>query len=135
MLKSLASVFDPLGVASPTQLVGKMIYNDLPEKLKKQWGKFKKSLPDEVTIPRSLATVKEPVQAIDLHVFGDTSGTGTATAVYAVAYQESGTNQGLVPAKAHLAKKGLTIPRLELVAAHMAAHLVDNMRNALEVVQ
>ena len=87
-------------------LVGKMIYREaceqhipwdavLPEKLEKQWGKFKKSLPDEVRIPRSLATAKEPVQAIDLHVFGDTSGTGTAAAVYAVAYQESSTNQGL----------------------------------------
>ena len=143
MLKSLASVFDPLGVASPIQLVGKMIYREaceqhlpwdaeLPEKLKKQWEKFKKSLPDEVRIPRSLATAKEPVQAIDLHVFGDTSGTGTAAAVYTVAYQESDTKQGLVAAKARLAKKGLTIPRLELVAAHMAANLVDNVRNALE---
>ena len=51
---------------------------ELPEKLKKQWEKFKKSLPDEVRIPRSLATAKELVQAIDLHVFGDTSRTGTA---------------------------------------------------------
>ena len=141
--KSLASVFDPLGVASPTQLVGKMIYREayeqhlpsdaeLPEKLEKQWGKLKKSVPDEVRIPRSLARAKEPVQAIDLHVFGDTSGTGTAAAVYAVPYQESGSNQGFVAAKARLAKKGLTIPRLELVAAHMAANLVDNVRNAFE---
>ena len=142
MLKSLASVFDPLGVASPIQVVGKMIYREacqhlpwdaeLPEKLKKQWEKFKKSLPDEVRIPRSLATAKEPVQAIDLHVFGDTSGMGTIAAVYAVAYQESDTKQGLVAPKARLAKIGLTIPRPELVAAHMAANLVDNVRNALE---
>ena len=143
VLKSLASVFDPLGIASPTTLVGKMIYREeceqhlpwdavLPEKLEKQWEKFKKSLPDEVRIPRSLATAKEPVQVIDLHdVFGDTSGTGTAAAD-AVVYQESSTNQGLLAAKARLAKKGLTIPRLELVAAHMATNLVDNVRNALE---
>ena len=64
-------------------------------------------------------------------MFGDTIGTGTAAAVYAVAYQESDTKQGLVAAKARLAKKGLTIPRL-LVVAHMAANLVDNVRNALE---
>ena len=80
----------------------------------------------------SLATAKEPVQATDLNVFGDTNGTGTVTAVYAVNYQESDTKQGLVAAKARLAKIGPTIPRLELVAAHMAANPVDNVRNALE---
>ena len=35
-------------------------------------------------------------------------------------------------AKAQLAKKGLTMPRLELISAHMAANLVDNVRSALE---
>ena len=143
VLKSLASVFDPLGVASLTVLVGKRIYREacdqrlpwdavLPEKLDKQLDNFRKSLPDEVKIPRSLAPAKEPVQAIDLHVFGDTNGTGTAAAVYAVVHQDSSINQGLVTAKARLAKKGLTIPRLEPVSLHIAANLVNNVRNALE---
>ena len=39
---------------------------------------------------------------------------GTAAAVYAVVYQESGKHQSLVAAKARLAKKELTMPRLEL---------------------
>ena len=97
------SVFDPLGVASLTVLVGKKIYREacdqclpwdavLLEKLDKQLDNFRKSLPDEVKIPRSLAPAKEPVQAIDLHVFGDTSGTGTAATVYAVVHQDSSTN-------------------------------------------
>ena len=60
----------------------------------------------------SLATAKEPVQAIDLNVFGDTNGTITVAAVYAVAYQESDTKQGLVAAKARLAKIGPTIPKI-----------------------
>ena len=38
----------------------------------------------------------------------------------------------MIAAKSRLAKKNLTIPRLELVAAHMAANLVDNVRTALE---
>ena len=94
VLKSLALVFDPLGVASPTTLVGK-IYREaceqhlpwdavLPEKLEKQWEKFKKSLLYEVKIPRSLAMFKEPVQGIDLHMLGDISGTGTVEALLAV---------------------------------------------------
>ena len=47
-------------------------------------------------------------------------------------YQESGIHQGLLAAKARLAKKGLTMPRLELISAHMTANLVDNVRSALE---
>ena len=104
----------------------------LPLKLSKQWDKFKKRLPSEVKVPRSLAKAHEPVQAINLHVFDDTSGTGTAAAVYAVVHQESGIDQGLVAGKTRLAKKGLTIPSLELVSMHMAANLVDNVRNTLE---
>ena len=46
--------------------------------------------------------------------------------------QASGVSKGLMAAKSRLAKKNLTIPRLELVAAHMAANLVDNARTALE---
>ena len=77
-------------------------------------------------------SVQEPVQAIDLHAFCDASASGTAVAVYAVVYQESRTSQGLLTAKAQLSKKGLTIPRLELVSTHMAANLVNNVRNTLE---
>ena len=71
-------------------------------------------------------------RAIALHLFGDTSGTRTAAAVYALVHQYSSTSQGLVTVKAPLAKKGLTIPRLELVSIHVAANLINNVRNALE---
>ena len=67
-----------------------------------------------------------------LHAFGDTSGSGISSAVYAVITQASGVSKGLIAAKSRLAKKNLTIPRLELVAAHMAANLVDNARTTLD---
>lgn len=74
------------------------------------------------------------IQSIDLHAFGDTSGKGVSAAVYAVVEQSSGTNQGLMAAKSRLAKKGLTIPRLELVSGHMATNLVHNVKEALQKV-
>lgn len=143
MLRFLASVYDPLGVASPVSLVGKLLYREvcdqhLPwdqkvlETVSKQWKKIGRSLPDHVQVPRSLVGFKETIEAIDLHTFGDTSGAGTAAAVYAVVHQASGVNQGLLGAKSRLAKKGLTIPRVELVSAHMAANLVENVKNTLE---
>ena len=102
------------------------------ESVADQWCKFENSLPGRVEIPRSITSIQEPAKAIDLHVFGDTSGVGTSAAVYAVVHQESGVNQGLLIAKSRLAKKGLSIPRLELVSAHMAANLAENTKNALD---
>ena len=142
-LRFLASIYDPLGIASPVSLVGKILYQDIcdqripwdvrvPEKLAERWNIFEKSLTSMVQVPRSLAAFREPITAIELHAFGDTSGAGTAAAVYAVVQQPSGTNQGLLAAKSRLAKKGLTIPRLELVSAHMASNLVANVKDALQ---
>ena len=47
-------------------------------------------------------------------------------------WQEDGVTQTLVTAKARLAKKEMTNPKLELVSAHMATNLVVNVRNALQ---
>ena len=55
-----------------------------------------------------------------------------AAAVYAVVVQEKGVNQGLVASRARLARKGLTIPRLELVSGHIAVNLLSNVSEALE---
>ena len=88
------------------------------------------SLPKEVEVPRALVLAREPIEAIALHGFGDASGQGGTAAVYAVVQQESGVRQGLVAAKARLAKQGLTIPRLELVSGHIAANLLTNVHDA-----
>ena len=141
MLRLLASVYDPLGLASPVSLVGKRLNRKvcdqhLPwdqkvsENVVNQWIRFERSLPDQ--LPRSVEDFKEAIKAIDLHVFGDTGGAGTSAAVYAVVHQASGVNWGLLAAKSRLAKKGLTTPRLELVSAHMGANLAENVNNALE---
>lgn len=89
------------------------------------------SLSKEVEVPRALVLAREPIEAIALHGFGDASGQGVAAAFYAVVQQESGVRQGLVAAKARLAKQGVTIPRLELVSGHMAANLLTNVHDTL----
>ena len=40
--------------------------------------------------------------------------------------------QGLIASKSILSKKDITIPRLELIAAHMAANLATNIKAALK---
>ena len=142
-LQKLAKIYDPLGLVSPQTLQGKLVYRETCQKklgwdapiendLKQKWLRWEQSLPKQVNAPRSLVTFREDIQSIELHAFGDASGEGVSSVVYAVVRQPSGVSQGLVAAKARLAKQGLTIPRLELVSAHMAANLVENVQRALE---
>ena len=143
VLTKVAKIYDPLGLASPLSLTGKMLYREacnlkcawdqaLPIDLGKKWKRWERELPERIATVRSLAEYQEPVTSITLHAFGDASGNGVAAATYAVVSQPSGQTQGLVTAKARLAKQGLTIPRQELVAGHMAANLVTNVKEALE---
>ena len=74
----------------------------------------------------------EPINAVELHGFDDSGGRSVCAAAYDVAQQTSGLSQGIVPAKSRLAKRGLSISRQELVAAHMTINLVDNLRGALK---
>lgn len=74
---------------------------------------------------------RERIQSIVLHGLGDASKIGVSTVVYAVLERESVTTQEIVCSKSRLAKKNLTIPRLELVAGHMAVNLVINVERAI----
>ena len=67
-----------------------------------------------------------------MHGLGDASDYGVGAVGYAVVRQESGITQGLVAAKAKLAKQGLSIPRLGLISAHMVTTLLVNVKVALE---
>ena len=143
VLSGLASVYDPLGIVSPILLTGKILYRDICDEglswdeditgqLKQRWQKFIKSLPERLEVPRSVTQAKESINGLHLHAFGDASGNGVSAAVYVVVEQDSGINQGLLVSKSKLAKKGLSIARLELISGQMAANLIDNVKQALK---
>ncbi len=143
VLSNVAKIYDPLGVVSPTSLTGKLLYREicdrkipwdkeLPPDLVAKWSGWQDELPDKVEIPRSLVSNREVISDIKLHAFGDASGKGVSAVVFAVIEQPSGVSQGQVCAKSRLAKEQLTIPRQELVSAHMACNLVHNVKHALE---
>ena len=143
ILGKVAKIYDPLGLAAPITLQGKLLYREacdekrawdapLSTGLVQQWEKWENSLPQQITCPRSLTGAQESNENIELHAFGDASGKGVAAAVYAVVKQTTSVNQGLITAKARLAKQGLTIPRRELVSGHMAVNLLSNVQDALQ---
>ena len=144
VLSALAKIYDPLGIVSPTTLQGKIMYREIcesnvawdgefPKPLKKLWDNWSATLPEHVTIPRTLAPYLQPIKEVTLHAFGDASKNGVSATVYAVVEQEQGTTQGLVCARSRLAKRNLAIPRLELVSGHMAVNLATNVKTALAV--
>ena len=143
ILGKLARIYDPLGLVSPITVQGKMIYREVCDAkwpwdaqieggLADRWKVWEESLPVGETVPRSLAPHHEEIKSMSLHAFGDASNKGVCATVYAVVEQPSGTTQTLVAAKSRLAKKGLTIPRLELIKAHMATNLISNVHEALD---
>ena len=142
-LQKLARIYDPLGLVSPQTLQGKLIYREMCQKkvgwdvpidddVKKKLFRWEQELSDHVSMTRSLVKFREEIESIELHVFGDASGDGVSSTVYVIVRQPSGVSQGLVAAKLRLAKQCLTIPRLELVSAHMAVNLVSNVERVLE---
>ena len=141
VLGKMAKIYDPLGLASPITLEGKILYREVcetrvpwdqkrPQELEISWQTWETNLPGKIEVPRSIGQHQEATTSISIHAFGDASSQGVSTAVYAVTHKPSGVSQRLVTAKSRLAKKRLTI--LELVAGHMAANLVSNVRDALE---
>ena len=101
ILGKIAKVYDPLGLVPPTTLVGKQLYRNacdervawdepLPPQLLERWVKWESLLPNQVRVPRSLAKPEEPIDTIDIHVFGDASRESVSAAVYTVIHQPSG---------------------------------------------
>ena len=132
-----------VGMVAPVTLVSKEIYREicdkklpwdeeLPPDLMKRWRKWMKSLTNGISMTRSVVRKLGKIDAIYLHSFGDASNNGVSAVVHAVVHQKTDVNQGFVAAKARLAKKSLTIPRKELLAGHMSADLVRNVKEALE---
>ena len=74
----------------------------------------------------------EKIDGVDLHSFGNASNNGVSAVVHPIVHQETDVNQGFVAAKVQLAKKSFTILRKELVAGHVLAYLVRNVKKALE---
>ena len=141
-MSELASVYDPIGLISLSHLIGKILYREVCElkipwdevvqlPIKQKWDKWKLDIETKVEIPRSIPLNQESFTMVDLHVFADASVLGCCAAAYVVVYQPSNVNQGLIASKSRLYKRDMTIPKLELIAAHMATNLAVNIKEAL----
>ena len=143
MLLAINGIFDPLGIAAPVIIVGKIIYSEvcllkvswdeeLPKDIQDRWNQWKKKLEQctDISIPRSV-TKGKPSKII-VHGFSDASKLAVAVAVYVVSHYESiQAESRLLVAKSRIASRDTSIPRLELTAAHMLSRLMGHLKITL----
>ena len=140
------SVFDPIGMASPCSLAGRLFQrkilpkkghgdpevhklgwdDPLPESYKRQWDEFKRGLPKlrELSMPRCLIPPRfGTVVKQELYSFSDASEDAIGHVMYMRSQDDKGkVHVAFVNASSKVAPQSATsIPRLELCAALQAA--------------
>ena len=148
VLSFVSSVFDPVGLVAPYTVRARLLLKDiwkisgqswddeLPEDIRDKFLEWHSGLPllGQLTIPRCYFT--EPVDQIELHMFGDSSqdvfcAVGFLRARLASSHK---TQISFIFGKARVAPmKALSIPKLELQAALLATRLKDDILTALTV--
>ena len=104
--------------------------NEIPEEIENKCGEWVNGLNIKIEIPRSIS-IRGTITNIDINLFSDANINGVCTIAYAVIYQTNKISQGLITSKSRLAKRNLTISRLELTVAKMSANLSQNIKNTI----
>ena len=133
-------MYDPLGTLLPVQVQAKIFIQKLwqlqidwdtplDDDITKEWLAIREELKSaqNITLQRSyfLSSIREPCE---LHVFADAS----TKAYGACAYLKCGEECTLVIAKSRVTPlKGMTVPRLELLAAFVATRLAAFIKKTL----
>ncbi|XP_045457504.1 uncharacterized protein LOC123667707 [Melitaea cinxia] len=147
VLSEVARLYDPLGWISPVVVNAKILIQklwsgcvewdeSLTDELHDEWLKYRQELVDlkNLKIPRWLNFTQECKR--ELHVFSDSSKTAFAAAVYTRVIDRSNrVYVHLLAAKTRVAPivKEISIPRLELCGATLAAKLICEVSQVLDI--
>ena len=130
-------------MASPVTIIGKILFSEMclrkiawddpaPVNISRRWNLWIKELHKCNTISVSRSVVKREQKLLALYGFADASKSGVYTVVYVLAtYNNGTTSQNLLTSKSRIAPKNVSMPRLELVAAHTLAKLVNHVNQTL----
>ncbi|GFU62745.1 integrase catalytic domain-containing protein [Trichonephila clavipes] len=144
MLQTIGKIFDPLGLLSPFTIRIKCLIQELwikkitwdeilPPKLKETWLIWCKELPllDNLRIPRLVldSTNDEVSDLIEIHIFCDASKLAYGAAAYVKVRKQNEVLVNLITSKTRVAPlKAVTLPRLELLGALVAARLSSKVQ-------
>ena len=147
MLSAAASCYDPLGLAAPYLIRGRMCIQELfrlkvpwdsrvPDQIGRRWERWLLDLShlENFRIPRCLSAGDLYQAKIELHHFADASQTAYGTVSYMrTAYPDGSVHCRLLTSKARVAPlKSISIPRLELTAAKLAVQVSQDLSRALD---
>ena len=147
VLSAVMSPFDPCGLALPYLLEVKLLLQRLfklpaawddpiPTEEEKLWKEWVSELPSLSTVACSRALIPRlGYKGIYLCTFADASQKGYAACSYIVCDYENESTARLCLGKVRVApaKKLMTIPRLELMAAVLAARIADAVKKEFVV--
>ncbi|XP_041451580.1 uncharacterized protein LOC121405058 [Drosophila obscura] len=142
LLSELAKIYDPLGLLAPTTVFLKVLFQDswlssvewnepLPPQLCSRWKQFvaEVHLLETCRISRYISS---PLQATELHGFADASSHAYAAVIYSRVKLNKDYVVRMIAAKTRVAPiKPVSIPRLELNAAHLFSKLMSLVKQAL----
>ena len=144
VLSTICTIFDPLNFAAPVMLVAKKIMQELWRKkyswdqqlegeILQRWQSWKKDLHllTKITIPRCYFTKPQHEgSSLELHNFSDASEVGYGSVSYLrITYPDGKIECSFVAGKSGNAPiRTVTIPRLELQAAVLAARMDNAFR-------
>ncbi|XP_057380930.1 uncharacterized protein LOC130703485 [Daphnia carinata] len=138
LLKSIFSIFDPLGFLAPIVFQAKVLMqiiwrrkfdwdDELSQDLIDRWICWTETLPSfsKLVLERCISPPRSDLTATELHIFGDASELGFGAVAYVrFLFNDRPANVKFIISKARVAPlKFLTIARLELNAAVLAARL------------
>lgn len=147
VVSRVAQIFDPSGLFAPFIVLGKSLIQSLwrrgvgwdeklPDDLHKEWTEFMEAMDgiDRIRVPRWIAVTNQ--QSVELHVFADASEKAYGAVAYIrVMNQDGSATANVLTAKSRVAPvKKLTIPRLELQAAKIAAELGDFVKRSCKLI-
>ena len=149
VLSLVSAVYDPIGLVAPYTIKARLLLkdiwrlsgqkwdDDLPKDIENKFREWTEELPSlsKLALPRSYFQNK--VEAVELHMFGDSSQDAFSAVAFLrgktmISETESQAELAFVFGKARVAPmKPLTIPKLELQAALLAARLRQEITKAL----
>ncbi|XP_045459918.1 uncharacterized protein LOC123670468 [Melitaea cinxia] len=146
ILSNIAKLYDPLGWLAPVVVIAKIIIQKLWKSglewddtvqgsLLAEWLNFRENLIHikEITIPRSLHFSR--TSSVELHVFADASLLAYGAVVYIRVVKDEKVFVNLITAKTKVAPidKQISIPRLELCSAALAAKLIFETAQVMNI--
>ena len=145
LLSITSKLFDPMGWLSPVVIQFKILMQQtwvrglqwderLPDDIATLWNRLKADLSAlrELQIPRAIVTTR--IKNVQIHVFSDASEKAFAAVIYSRVTDTLGNSSvKIISSKTKVSPvKTVSLPRLELCAAHLAAKLCSSVQGILQ---